>query len=226
MLTPLLHLFFPRICVGCNGHLLQNEQHLCTNCMYHLPYTDYHIHAQNELDKTFWGRLPLIHAFAMVYFTKGGTMQHVLHEIKYRNNRELAWFMGNLYGNMLSQSGFNCDGIMAVPLHPKKLALRGYNQSEWIVKGMSEAMQKPNWSSWIARVKATETQTRKGRFARWQNVETVFEVTDATLLNGKHVLLIDDVITTGATLEACGKSIIQYPTTQLSIGALAFAHHH
>lgn len=226
MLTPLLHLFFPRICVGCNGHLLQNETHLCTHCIYHLPLTDFHLYAQNELDKTFWGRLPLLKSFAMVFFTKGGTIQHVLHEIKYRNNCELAWFMGHMYGNMLLKSAFTCDGIMAVPLHPKKLALRGYNQSEWIVKGMCDAMAIPNWSSSIARVKATETQTRKGRFARWQNVETVFTITDKEMVTNKHVLLMDDVITTGATLEACGKSIVEHSSAQLSIGALAYAHHH
>lgn len=223
MFRDIVQLVFPRICVTCNDSLTRNESHICTACLLDLPQTRFHESTDNALAKTFWGRLALEHAFSFLYFKKGSSVQHILHEIKYKNNTELAVFIGQYYGAILAESGIKPDGIMAIPLHKNKLRKRGYNQSELIVSGMCESMQTPNLSSYIERKKATETQTRKSRFSRWENVEEVFCVNEPRSFDHKHVLLVDDVITTGATIEACGKKLLTESACMLSVASVAFA---
>jgi ComF family protein len=223
MLSALLQLVFPRLCVTCNHSLRKNESHICTKCLINLPQTRFHETIDNPLAKTFWGRLTLEHAYSFLYFRKGNAVQHILHEIKYKSNRDLARFIGSYYGAVLSESGIKPDGIAAIPLHPQKMRKRGYNQSELIVAGMCESMQIENLSPFVERITPTETQTKKSRFARWENVEEVFRLKEHSAFAGKHLLLMDDVITTGATIEACGKQILQAPHSKLSVASIAFA---
>lgn len=223
MLHDLIHLFFPKLCIACNGNLLKNESFLCTGCLLHLPQTRFHQTPQNPLEKIFWGRLPLEQAFAFLHFKKGNAVQHILHEIKYKNNKELAIFIGRYYGSILKTAAIKPDGVAAIPLHRNKLRKRGYNQSALIAQGISESLQVADLSDGLQRLKSTETQTKKSRFERWENVEEVFAVTRPEAFEHKHILLIDDVITTGATIEACGKALLQLSGTKLSIAGIAFA---
>jgi ComF family protein len=223
MLSDLLQLVFPRLCVTCNNTLHKNENHICSACLIDLPQTRFHETLDNPLAKTFWGRLSIEHAFSFLYFRKGNSVQHILHEIKYKNNTELAHFIGSYYGSILAEAGVKLDGIVAIPLHRDKLRKRGYNQSELIVNGMCQSMQVENLSPYIERLSATETQTKKSRFARWENVEDVFQLKELTSFTQKHLLLMDDVITTGATIEACGKQILNAPQSKLSVASIAFA---
>ena len=223
MLHSLIQLLFPRVCVACNAPLMQNEKHLCARCLLDLPQTRFHLQPNNAIEKSFWGRLPIVSAYAFVYFKKGGAAQHILHEIKYKGNTELAIFMGRLYGSILREAGITLDALAAIPLHSSKLRKRGYNQSQLIAQGLSEGLGIPDISNGLKRTHATQTQTRKSRFDRWQNVEAVFELKETTLFENKHVLLIDDVITTGATIEACGQTILSAPGCRLSIASIAYA---
>lgn len=225
MFRDILQLVFPRICVTCHNSLTRNEHHLCTHCILDLPQTRFHESPDNALAKTFWGRLAIEQAFSFLYFRKGNSVQHILHEIKYNNNTELATFIGRYYGSILSASGIQTDGIVAIPLHKNKLRKRGYNQSEKIVEGMCESMNTPNLSKHIERKKATETQTRKSRFDRWENVEEVFCLKEPEPFYGKRIMLMDDVITTGATIEACGSELITEAQCSLSVASIAFASH-
>jgi ComF family protein len=196
---------------------------LCTGCLLHLPQTHFHKAPQNPLEKIFWGRLKLEQAFAFLHFKKGNAVQHILHEIKYKDNKELAIFIGRYYGAILKSSGALPDAVAAIPLHESKLRKRGYNQSALIAQGMAESLCIENLSGNLERLKATETQTKKSRFERWENVEEVFAVKNPDAFLHKHVLLIDDVITTGATIEACGKAVLSVGNTRLSVAGIAFA---
>lgn len=223
MFRDIIQLVFPRICVTCNDSLARNERHICTACLLNLPQTRFHESADNALAKTFWGRLAIEQAFSFLYFKKGSSVQHILHEIKYKNNTELASFIGQYYGSILADAGIQTDGIMAIPLHKNKQRQRGYNQSELIANGMCQTMHTPNLSEYIERKKITETQTRKSRFDRWENVQEVFCVKEPRSFDQKRILLVDDVITTGATIEACGKELLTETTCMLSVASIAFA---
>lgn len=223
MLSELIHLFFPKICIACNGNLLKNESFLCTGCLLNLPQTRFHETSQNPLEKIFWGRLQLEQAFAFLHFKKGNAVQHILHEIKYKDNKELAIFIGRYYGSILRAASVKPDGVAAIPLHQSKLRKRGYNQSGLIAQGISESLETSDLSNDLQRLKATETQTRKSRFERWENVDDVFALKRPEIFEHKHVLLVDDVITTGATIEACGKVVLQATGARLSVAGIAFA---
>jgi ComF family protein len=196
---------------------------LCTGCLFHLPQTHFHALPDNPIAKTFWGRIPVEQAMAFLFFKKGNSVQQILHEIKYKNNIELAQFIGTYYGSILKNERLHWDAVAAIPLHKSKLKKRGYNQSGFIAAGLAQALGIEDISSELLRLKATETQTRKHRFERWENVEEVFALREPTVFEGKHILLVDDVITTGATLEACGKIILQAPGTKLSVASIAYA---
>jgi ComF family protein len=223
MFRDILHVFFPRTCVTCNNSLTKNENHLCMICLANLPQTRFHETTDNPLSKIFWGRLPLEQAFSFLYFRKGGSVQHILHEIKYRKNMELAQYMGRYYGSLLAASGIRIDAVAAIPLHKNKLRKRGYNQSALIAAGICETMNTENLSPFIERKVATATQTKKSRFSRWENVEEVFSLKSIEPFTNKKILLVDDVITTGATIEACGKEILSAPNCKLSVASIAFA---
>ncbi len=219
----LLHLFFPHCCVGCDTDLLSKNSGLCLRCLHELPLTGFELRDDNPVEKIFIGRIPLHSAMAGYYFTKSSTMQRIIHEIKYKGNQDLTRQMGRLLGNILQRSGrMKADAIVPLPLFSKKQKARGYNQAELIGQGMSEIMKIPLLNKAVIRTQHTETQTRKGRVERWQNMEGKFQLLDTQQIEGKHILLVDDVITTGATLEACGEELLK-TAGLLSLASLCVA---
>jgi len=223
----LLHLAFPHICEGCGSDLLDINNELCLKCLSSLPETNFHLHPNNPIEKIFWGRLPLTCATAQYYFTKESLMQHLMHQLKYRGNKDLGVFLGKLMGHALKASNrFSAvDALIPLPLFHTREKKRGYNQASVLCEGIAEILQKPILKDIIVRKTYTDSQTKKGRVERWQNMEGRFELMSPKSIEGRHVLLIDDVITTGATLEACGRELVQASNVQLSIATLCFSSH-
>jgi len=223
--TDLISLLFPELCQACGTHLYYGEKEICTKCLYDLPYTDYHLFTENRVAKQLWGRLPCNAAMAMLYFKKGTKVQNLIHSLKYKDQVEVGIRLGNLLGERLklSEQYMGIDLIIPVPLHQKKERLRGYNQSKYIADGIAQVLQAEVNTTQLLRKRSTESQTKKSRYTRYENMESVFHVNNASLLKDKHILLVDDVITTGATLEACGLSLLNCEIKKLSIAALAFA---
>jgi ComF family protein len=184
----------------------------------------FHVDENNPVAKLFWGRTKVEFATAFFHFNKGSKYQGMMHKFKYHNCKEIGFVLGKYFGTSIKDSNFNkIDIIIPVPLHKSKLKKRGYNQSEWIAKGMSESLSKPIDSNTLIRKIATETQTRKSRFERWKNVDNIFGIQNADHIKGKHILLVDDVVTTGSTLEACANAILEIENTKVSIATLAVA---
>ena len=221
----LLGLLFPNACNACGTTLYYGEHLICTKCLYDLPFTDYHIHADNRVAKQLWGRLSLNAAMAMLYFRKHSKVQNLIHNLKYNNKTEVGILLGNKLGERLKSSPLyqHIDLIIPVPLHLKKLRIRGYNQSLYIAEGISKVLDVPFSEAELIRSAATESQTKKSRYNRYENMQDVFKVVKPEQLSGKHILLIDDVITTGATLEACANELLKNGVAKVSIAALAFA---
>ncbi len=217
-------LFFPRICPACRDLLNINEKVLCIKCISEFPYTNFHLDADNEMAKLFWGRVMIENAASFFYFRKGSPYQHIIHEIKYHNQKKLGKDMGRWFGCELKNTPFSdADIIVPVPIHYSKLKKRGYNQSELIADGLSEAINLPVEPKALIRTVNTDTQTRKSRYERWTNVEGIFKVISPHKLRGKHILLVDDVVTTGATLEACASAVLAVENTKVSVLTLACA---
>ena len=224
MFRDFLALIYPQLCLACERSLYKNEQHICTFCRYSLPKTNFHQVKDNPVARLFWGRVNINSAAAYYSFIKESKVQHLIHRLKYKGQSAVGIFLGKLYGkDLMKVEPFNtCDLVLAVPLHKKKLRKRGYNQSELFAQGLSESMEIRHEENKIDRITATETQTKKSRYMRWENVATVFKVKDPETLKGKHILLVDDVITTGATLEACAQALLKIKDTKVSIAAIAF----
>ncbi len=216
-------LVYPRSCCGCAGVLVTGEEHLCGFCRVEMPRTDFYLHRENQLTRRFWGRVPIQTGTSLYYFQKGGRVQRVVHQFKYRGNIALGVFLGRLLGLSLNKSDAygGLDMIIPVPLHPARERSRGFNQSEVICRGISEAMNIPHVAGLLVREEETETQTRKDRFRRWENVSEVFKTPDVDALRNKNILLVDDVVTTGATLEACVQALLEVPGTKIWIATLA-----
>ncbi|HEU0111456.1 MAG TPA: phosphoribosyltransferase family protein [Flavisolibacter sp.] len=223
----LLHLAFPHICEGCGTDVLEMEHELCLKCLAALPHTNFHLHADNPIEKIFWGRLPVQNAAALFYFTKESLMQHLMHQLKYRGNKELGFYLGKLMGESIAASNRfkQIDGLVPLPLFKSKEKKRGYNQATVLCEGISKVLEKPVWKDVIHRTTYTDTQTKKNRIQRWQNMENRFELNEPGFVNGKHILLVDDVITTGATLESCGLELLKAENVQLSLLTLCFSDH-
>lgn len=216
-------LFFPKHCCACGRALLKKENHICLPCISSLPYTNTHLEKDNAVERIFWGRLKLEQAFSMLYFQKKGKVQNLMHELKYNGKKELGIVLGDLYGShLLNHSEFkHIDLIIPVPIHSKKKLLRGYNQSDFIAQGLSERLKIPTTPTSVEKRIHTESQTNKNRFERWENVDSTFKVIEKESIMNKHILLVDDVLTTGSTLEACGKEILNLSGTKLSIATIA-----
>jgi len=218
-------LIFPRVCESCGNTLLLHEKCICNFCLFHLPRTDFHLHSDNPASRLFWGRTNTQTVVSMFYFHKGGNVQHLVHRLKYKNRQEVGVFLGQTYGETLLSVPFFKDvvSVIPVPLHPKKKRKRGYNQSELFAKGLAQSMNAMVDIQTLIRKTATTTQTRKSRFKRWENVKEVFALTDIEIYRDKHVLLVDDVVTTGATLEACANELLKIPGIRVSIATIACA---
>ena len=220
----LIEVFYPSLCAACDEPLVKNENLLCTTCRYELPRTNFHLHPENDITQIFWGRVPIEHATAHYYFQKGGPVQKLIHKLKYKGEKDIGFEIGKIIGRELNQTCFNeIDLIVPVPLHKSRQRKRGYNQSECLANGISTTMSKPVFSKVLFRRIANVTQTKKHRYERWENVESIFVLKNPELIYFKHILLVDDVITTGATLEACATALLQAEGVKVSIVALAKA---
>ncbi len=219
-----LHLLFPHICDGCGSDMLGKASSLCMRCMEAMPETNFELHADNPVEKKFWGRLPIQQATAQYYFTRESLMQHLMHQFKYKRNKELGNQLGQIMGESIKRSGrFVVDALVPLPLFPAKEKRRGYNQATILCEGMAESLQVPVLKDVVIRSQHTDTQTQKGRIERWQNMEGKFVLAKPEAISNKNVLLIDDVVTTGATLEACGAELLKAENVRLSIAALCYA---
>ncbi|MEO5501863.1 MAG: phosphoribosyltransferase family protein [Ginsengibacter sp.] len=223
----LTHLLYPHICIGCGSDILSTQNVICINCFNELPHTGFARHASNPMEKIFWGRIPVTAAMSELWFSKASLTQNLIHEFKYKGNKEVGKFLGRMMGKSLKESNrFNdIDLLIPLPLFEKKEKKRGYNQSLILCEGIKEIMDVPLMIGNVQRKIATSTQTRKGRKERWENVSDSFNISNPEDLAGKRILLVDDVITTGATLEACGAELLKIKSTQLYIASLALATH-
>lgn len=216
-----LHLLFPHVCSGCGSDILNEENVLCMRCIEAMPETNFELHPNNPVEKLFWGQLPLNAATSQFYFTKESLMQYLMHQFKYKNNRELGLQLGRIMGEQLKRSNrFKADVLVPLPLFPAKEKRRGYNQATILCRGMQEVMNIPVMDNVILRPQHTETQTKKGRVERWKNMEGKFLLADPASLQNKHILLVDDVVTTGATLVACGQELLKPKKSSLSLATL------
>ncbi len=219
----LSHIFFPRICEGCQTPLIKTEQVLCLHCLEKLPLTCHYNQPDNEAAMRFAGRFPFHVAVSFTYFISHGLVQHLLHGLKYRGKKDVGRFLGRQFALALQQTAWihTVDLILPVPLHKKKEAARGYNQSVLIAEGMHSVLQIPYSAKMLLRIKQTESQTLKTRKERAENMEGAF--TTHASLQGKHVLLLDDVLTTGATLEACAQTVLQQKNVRVSLATIGLA---
>jgi ComF family protein len=220
-----ISLLFPRLCYGCGTHLMRNENIICTACYVIIPRTGYHTVADNPVAQLFWGRCFLEKAAAFSFYNKGSRIRNLIHNLKYKGIREIGYELGKIYGLSLKSSGFtdDIDIIIPVPLHPEKIHARGFNQSEIISSGISEVTGVPVNTGLLYRLSVSATQTKRSRYERWVNVEGIFSVVDQEQIREKHVLLVDDVITTGSTIESCANELLKTEGVKVSAVALAFA---
>lgn len=223
--SSLSHIFYPHVCRGCGSDLIESHQLLCLHCIADLPLTDFASHASNPLEKTFWGRIHFDSAMSLLYFTPRSLTQQLVHQIKYKGQQKLALYLGNLMGETICRSGRfnNIDLIIPLPLYTSRQKERGYNQATLLSDGIAEIINAPVRENSMLRVHASTTQTRKSRTERWQNVNGLFMLKQDTDLAGKNILLVDDVITTGATIDACASVINKISGTKLNIATLAYA---
>jgi ComF family protein len=221
--TDFYRLFFPKICGACDVALAKGEHHLCLHCSLDLPFTNFENIKNNPVEKAFYGRANIEFATSLCYFTKDEKVQNILHNIKYNEQKELAIHIGKIFGKRLQNNSHFKDisVIIPVPLHPQKEHVRGYNQSTLFAEGMSEILQIEIQDKNLIRTINTSTQTKKTRLERVENVEKAFEVKHPEKLKNKHILLVDDVLTTGATLEACAQTLIEQANCKVSIATIA-----
>lgn len=221
----LLHLFFPKLCMLCQTPLVGGEDHICLKCLCDLPRTGHNFLEENPATYLFGGKVPVYHAAAFLHYEKGGHVQLLIHSLKYHDNREIGFRLGRMAGLRYQKAILSDrpDLLLPVPLHPKKRKQRGYNQSEWIARGLNTLLKLPIDTTSLRRTKETETQTHKQTYDRWLNMQDIFSVVDREALAGKHILLIDDVITSGSTIGACAEALLTIPGVRVSVLAIAMA---
>ena len=219
----LLKLFFPRLCVLCKEPLMEREEQICLQCLCNLPYTNFFYQAENPVSKLFANKVPLENATALFHYEKGGKVQRLVYSFKYYRNKELAYQLGRQLARALEahRARQSVDFLIPVPLHPKKRRKRGYNQSEHLCRGLASVLRIPIHPATLRRQTKTETQTGKPVHGRWRNMQEVFTVKDTETLRGRHVLLVDDVVTSGSTLLSCVKALLLIPGVRISILTLA-----
>jgi ComF family protein len=220
-----ISLLLPRLCYGCGNHLMRNEKLICTECYILIPRTNYHLKPDNPVSQLFWGRCLIERAAAFSFYTKDSRIRKLIHQLKYKGIKEVGSELGRIYARTLQSSGFleEIDVIIPVPLHSSKKRQRGFNQSDVISQGISDVAGIPMDTKLLVRKTVTKTQTRKSRYDRWTNVQDIFRVTDQSRIKNMHILLVDDVITTGSTLEACANELLKAENVKVSIVALAFS---
>lgn len=226
MFKSIINLFFPVVCSGCKAFLLSNENVICTVCRHEIPLTNHHLNTENEALKKFYGRIPVEHASALTYFHKKGIVQEMIHSLKYRGHEEIGTVLGEWYAEDLKNLATiqSIDAIIPVPIHKKRLRERGYNQVTTFGLALSENLKIPYNSNLLRRYIYSKTQSKKNLLGRTEGIDAVFDVSFTEQDHNKHFLLIDDVITTGATLEVCSKALLKIPGAKISIVCMAMAH--
>lgn len=223
--TDFTGLFFPRTCEACDGALIKEEEVICSNCLHNLPRTRSHIYKLDSLNAKFYGKIDVKHTWSFLYFKKDTPVQRLLHRLKYENKPEVGYFLGRLFATELKRE-FNeltFDAIIPVPLHKTRQKRRGYNQSEHFALGLGEMLNLPVDTVSIKRMRKSQTQTNKSRMERWENVSDIFEVQDGAQIRNKAILVVDDVMTTGSTLEACMQKLMQSGAREISVATIAVA---
>ncbi len=223
-LTDFVHLFFPNLCKACNQSLLAQEEVLCTNCIYHLPLTDFHLDNRNETTQQLWGKTAFEFAISMLHLSKSSRVEEMLYKLKYKKQPEIGQFLGKYYGDILKSfiQHHKVDVIIPIPIHPKKMKLRGYNQSACFAEGLSMKLGIPVIDNCLIRIKHTDSQTTKSRAERYDNVLEVFACIAKDQIVDKHVLLVDDILTTGATI-CVASNILIAAGAKVSIATIARA---
>ncbi len=224
LLKDFFQLFYPNLCTTCNNKLLKGETVICSFCRHDLPIINHTDYKNNRVAQTFFGRIPIEKATSFLYFRKVGKTRELIHSLKYKGNQEIGVFLGSWFGEILSESNqfSDVDYIIPVPLHKKRLQERGYNQLTKFGEVLSEILNIPYNNNVLIRISSSKTQTYKERFERFSNSQTNFTLTDFTKFKNKHILLIDDVITTGATLESCCNELLKTENIKISIVTMAF----
>lgn len=220
MFNDVLAILFPTNCVACLKSLASSEEHICSICIQKLVRCDFTNVKDNKIEKIFWGRVNFVHTVSFFRFIQKGRIQVIFHHFKYKGAKEIGERLGEVAARELRLFD-DIDFLIPVPIHKKKRNIRGYNQSEWIVKGMQKVLKKESRLDAIVKSNHTSSQTKKGRFGRWKNVESSFKLKNYANLEGKHILLIDDILTTGATIEACANELLKIKNIQLSVFTLA-----
>ncbi len=223
-LKDILNIFFPEICVCCNDQLTHNEKIVCLTCRHDLPLTNFSFEPNNLVEKSFYGRSRIENATALFYFLKKGKTQQLIHELKYNKQQQVGYFAGDWLGSELVESKRfdNIDYVIPVPLHPKKLKSRGYNQVTTFGESLAKQLNTQYNDTILIKVSSTKTQTKKLRLDRWKNVQELFVIKNDDTLKNKHILLIDDIITTGATLESCCNAFAKIEGLKISIACIAY----
>lgn len=225
MINDLIGLLFPQVCSACGNGLLKDEEVLCTHCCVDLPFARYFGQPDNPVSKLLWGRVEFETAGAGFIYKSGSNLQKMIHQLKYRNGKDVGTFLGKLIGIELMTVPFvnDLDVVVPVPLHPSKKRKRGYNQAALIAAGIGEVTGVPVKEDVLKRKGYTKTQTKRNRIDRWQNVDGIFELNNKSV-TGQNVLLVDDVITTGATIEACARTLNKAVDTRIHIATVAFSN--
>jgi ComF family protein len=218
-------LFFPELCLGCQRSLLLQEEFICTHCHYSLPYTNFHLEQDSQAAKKLWGRVRVEKVASYLYFASGSHVQQIMHSIKYRNRPSAAQFLGRHYGvELVAADVFkDADLIIPVPLHKKRMIQRGYNQSEYFGKGLSESMGIEMHTTIIKRTHHRKSQITRNRYERYENTKGIFTIRQPAAIVDRHIILVDDILTTGATLEACANALLEVKGVKVSIITLAYA---
>ncbi|EAR13275.1 putative amidophosphoribosyl-transferase [Polaribacter irgensii 23-P] len=224
LLKDLRALFYPRICANCSQQLIQNESIICTFCRHDLPLTHFQSYTKNKINAIFYGRVTIEKAFALLFLRKKGITKNLIHKLKYQGTEEIGIFFGNWIGEILSENEefSTVDFILPVPIHAKKQKIRGYNQVTKFGKCLQRHLKTPFLENVLVRKSANTTQTFKSRFERFNDLDTKFSLLNFTIFKDKHVLIIDDVVTTGATLEACALELLKTSGIRISILTMAY----
>ena len=225
MFKSIINLFFPKVCSGCSSFLVANENVICTVCRHDIPLTNHHLNPENDAFKKFYGRIPVIHTSALFYFHKKGIVQELIHNLKYKGHEEIGTILGEWYAEDLKTIDLlqSVDEIIPVPLHRRKLKERGYNQVTTFGKALSSSLNIDYNDSILVRNVYSKTQSKKNLLGRIEGIESTFDVSFTEKDHNKHFLLIDDVITTGSTLEACSRALLKIPGAKISIICMAMA---
>jgi ComF family protein len=223
ILNAINNLLLPRVCFGCNARLNGGEQHLCTVCRHQLPLTDYNFNDENRVDRIFYGRINITKANSFLFFTDQGIVKNLIHNLKYRNQEQIGAFLGDWFGQQISENNHleKVDYVIPVPLHKKKLKKRGYNQTALFAKRLAFHLNSTYLENVLIKTANTKTQTKRSRLARWYDNRSLYEVTDEKILKNKRILLVDDVITTGATMEICARPLKKIEGTVVYIATMA-----